>query len=471
MAGDPRTRGRSPLLPSDATFFDRVRARVDEIGRNSPARLALSVFALVIAIVTALLSLPAATNSGQRAPFVDALFTATSAVCVTGLVTVDTATYWSLFGEIVIIVGIKVGGLGVITLAALLGLAVSRRLGLTGRLLAANETKAQRLGEVGTLLRVVIGTSLAIEAVLAVALFPRFLTRGENVTESLWHAVFYAVSAFNSAGFVSHPNGLPGGAVGDWWLCLPLVVGVFVGGLGFPVLVALGRSWRHPSRWGLHTQLTLTTTVLLALASIVLIGAFEWANPATLGGLGTGDRLIATLFAAVMPRSGGFSTLDVSSMEGTTLLATDALMFVGGGSASTAGGIKVTTLAVLFLAVVAEARGNTDVEAFGRRIPAATLRLSVTVLLAGATLVLVACLALEAITAEPLERVLFEVISAFATCGLSTGLSAELPDVGKYLLTALMFMGRTGTMTLAAALALRERPRLFRLAEERPIVG
>ncbi len=237
------------------------------------------------------------------------------------------------------------------------------------------------------------------------------------------------------------------------------------------MLVALGRSWRHPSRWGLHTQLTLTTTVLLALASIVLIGAFEWTNPATLGGLGTGDRLIATLFAAVMPRSGGFSTLDVSAMEGSTLLATDALMFVGGGSASTAGGIKVTTLAVLFLAVVAEARGNTDVEAFGRRIPAATLRLSVTVLLAGATLVLAACLALEAITDEPLERVLFEVLSAFATCGLSTGLSAELPDVGKYLMSALMFMGRTGTMSLAAALALRERPRLFRLAEERPIVG
>jgi trk system potassium uptake protein TrkH len=173
----------------------------------------------------------------------------------------------------------------------------------------------------------------------------------------------------------------------------------------------------------------------------------------------------------VMPRSGGFATLDVTEMHGETWLATDMLMFVGGGSASTAGGIKVTTLAVLFLAVVAEARGDSDVEAFGRRIPSATMRLSVTVLLVGSTLVAVSTMALQAITDEDLDTVLFEVISAFATCGLSAGLSPELPDAGKYLLTALMFLGRTGTMSLAAALALRESPKLFRLAEERPIVG
>ena len=181
--------------------------------------------------------------------------------------------------------------------------------------------------------------------------------------------------------------------------------------------------------------------------------------------------MLATLFMAVMPRSGGFATLDVGAMRGETLLATDMLMFIGGGSASTAGGIKVTTLAVLFLAVVAEARGDSDVEAFGRRIPAATMRLSVTVLLVGATLVAVSTMALQAITGRALDVVLFEVLSAFATCGLSSGLTADLPDAGKYLLVALMFLGRTGTMSLAAALALRERPKQFRLAEERPIVG
>jgi trk system potassium uptake protein len=202
-----------------------------------------------------------------------------------------------------------------------------------------------------------------------------------------------------------------------------------------------------------------------------VFGAFEWTNSGTFGPLDLDEKILATLFMAVMPRSGGFSTVDVGALHGETLLATDMLMFVGGGSASTAGGIKVTTLAVLFLAVVAEARGDSDVEAFGRRIPAATMRLSVTVLLVGSTLVAVSTMALQAITGRELDTVLFEVISAFATCGLSTGLTADLPDSGKYLLTALMFLGRTGTMSLAAALALRESPKMFRLAEERPIVG
>lgn len=464
-----------PLAPvragaADAGVLARARSRLDTVARTSPARLALTVFAAVVLVTTGLLSLPLATASGEQAPFVDALFTATSAVCVTGLVTVDTAEYWSGFGEAVILAAIKVGGLGIITLASLLGLAVSRRMGLTQRLLAATETKAQRLGEVGTLLRVVIGTSLACELVLTVVLLPRFLTRGESLGEATWHAVFYAISAFNNAGFVSHAGGLPD-AVGDWWLSVPLAVGVLVGSVGFPVLVAVGRSWRHPSRWGLHARLTLVTTGLLLVLSVVVIGAFEWTNRATLGPLDFGDKVLATFFAAVMPRSGGFATLDVTEMRGTTWLATDALMFVGGGTASTAGGIKVTTLAVLFLAVVAEARGDRDVEIFGRRVPEGSLRLAVTVLLVGATLVLVATLALQGITGESLDVVLFEVISAFATCGLSAGLTPDLPDSAKYLLTALMFVGRTGTMTLAAALALRERRRLFRLPEERPIVG
>jgi Trk-type K+ transport system membrane component len=181
--------------------------------------------------------------------------------------------------------------------------------------------------------------------------------------------------------------------------------------------------------------------------------------------------VLNVVFLAVMPRSGGFSTVHVGDMSETTWLVTDLLMFIGGGSASTAGGIKVGTFAVLVLATIAEARGDRDIEVFGRRIAEGSLRLAVTVLLAGIGLVVVATLALLSITSRPLDVVLFEVISAFSTCGLSTGLTAELPDSGKYLLTALMFLGRTGTMTLAAALALRERRRVIRLPEERPVVG
>jgi potassium uptake TrkH family protein len=447
-----------------------VRDRVDEAARTSPARLALTVFALVILLFTALLSLPAATADGHRAVLVDALFTATSAVCVTGLVVVDTATYWSEFGHAVILVAIKVGGLGILTLASLLGLVVSRRLGLTQRLLAASETRAMRLGEVGSLLRAVIVTSTTLEAAISVVLFPRFLREGEGVGKALWHAVFYGISAFNNAGFVIHPAGLLPWAQ-DWTITIPVAVGVFVGSLGFPVVLTLRRSWRTPRDWPLHTKLTLSTTSALLLLSTVLIGWFEWGNPRTLGALDLPHRINAAVFAGVMPRSGGFSTVDVAQMNETTWLIQDLLMFIGGGSASTAGGIKVVTLAVLLLAALAEARGDPDVEAFGRRVPSATIRLAVTVLLAGLTLVALSTIGLLAITGQRLDQVLFEVISAFATCGLSTGITPDLPDAGKYLLSALMYAGRTGTMTLAAALALRERQRMYRLPEERPIVG
>ena len=470
--GTPQPPGTAVPKPKSGTsWLAWLRDGLDNAARTSPARLALTAFAGINLVFTAVLTLPAARAGDQAPNFVDALFTAVSAVCVTGLVTVDTAEYWSVFGEAAILLAIKIGGLGILTLASLLGLAVSRRLGLRQRLIAASETKVQRLGEVGNLIRMILVVSVSIEAILAAFLVPRFLALGEEPGEAAWHGVFYAVSAFNNAGFVSHPGGLPAGAVSDAWLCVPILVGVFVGSLGFPVLLMVGRAWRRPRTWDLHTRLTLTTTLLLLLAGALLIGAFEWRNPQTLGALPVADRLLATVFTAVMPRSGGFSTLDVGAMNEVTWLTTDALMFVGGGSASTAGGIKVTTFAVLVLAVVAEARGDDDVETHRRRIPATTVRLAVTVLLVGATLVLVATLTLLAITGLPLAVVLFEVLSAFATCGLSTGITASLPDGAKYVLTVLMFVGRTGTMTLAAALALRERKRLYRLPEERPIVG
>jgi potassium uptake TrkH family protein len=443
---------------------------VDQAARRSPARLALAVFALVILLFTVLLSLPFATASGGRAPLADTVFTATSAVCVTGLVTVDTATYWSGFGQAVILAGMKVGGLGILTLASLLGLAVSRRLGLAQRIIAASETKATRLNEVGSLLRIVILTSSAIEAVVAAVLFPRFLLEGEGPLRALWHAVFYAISAFNNAGFVVHEGGIVRWGT-DPWVTLPIAAAVFIGSLGFPVVLVLTSGWRRPVEWPLHVKLTLVTTTILLVLSVVAILAFEWNNPRTFGALDLRGKALAGVFAGVMPRSGGFATVDVGQMYETTWLLHDLLMFIGGGSASTAGGIKVGTLAVLVLAAVAEARGDNDVEAFGRRIPSATVRLAVTVLLAGLTIVMVATLALLALTGMRLDQVLFEVISAFATVGLSTGITDDLPDSAKYLLSLLMYTGRTGTVTLAAALALRESSKLFRMPEERPIVG
>ena len=448
----------------------RGREIVDRLARQSPARLAVTVFAAVIAVFTALLMAPWATASGRSAPFVDAFFTATSAVCVTGLVVVPTGTYWSGYGQVVILLGIKIGGLGVMTLASILGMAVSRRIGLTQKLLTASETKTTRLGEVGSLVRVVIITSTSLELLIALLLLPRFVVLEETFGEAAWHGIFYGISAFNNAGFIPTEHGLAP-YVGDWMLCLPIILGVFIGSLGFPVILNVMRNRRRASKWSLHTKLTLTTSAALVVVGTVLFAAVEWGNQRTLGPLDLGEKLLASLFAGVMPRSGGFSTVDTGGMHEASWLITDALMFVGGGSASTAGGIKVTTLAVMLIAIVSEARGDRDMEAFGRRIPRDTLRLAVAVSFVGATAVLLSSLLLLEITGETLDVILFETISAFATVGLSTGLTAELPEAAKYVMAATMFMGRIGTVTLAAAVAASSRSQLYALPVERPIVG
>jgi len=301
-------------------------------------------------------------------------------------------------------------------------------------------------------------------------LFPRYLTLGHNLGSAASHAWFYSLSSFNNAGFVIDENGLMGYA-GDPWITMPIALAVFVGSLGFPVVLVLSRRWRKPATWPLHTKITLTTTLVVLAAAVVSIGAFEWTNPRTFGPLSIGERIGASIFSGVMPRSGGFNVVDVGEMRESTWFLTDLFMFVGGGSASTAGGIKVATLAILLLAALAEARGDHDIEAFSRRIPPDSVRLAVAVLLAALTMVFAGTLALIMLTPYHLDHVLFEVISAFGTVGLSSGITDDLPDSAKYVLTVLMYAGRTGTMTLAAALALRERRRMFRLPEERPIVG
>ncbi|MDJ0355146.1 TrkH family potassium uptake protein [Paenarthrobacter sp. PH39-S1] len=450
--------------------FTAVRDFVDRVANSSPARLALIVFALVILLFTGLLSLPVSAADGKVTPFHDALFTAVSAVCVTGLTTVSTALHWTFFGQLVILIGIFVGGLGILTLASLMALMVSKRLGVRGKLIAQEAMNAGRLGEVGTLLRIVITTSVCIEIALALMLVPRFMILGESFPQAIWHAVFYSISSFNNAGFTPQSDGVVP-YENDLWVLTPLMLGGFIGSLGFPVLMVLLSSGFRIRRWNLHTKLTIQVSLILLVSGAFLWGFMEWSNPATIGSMGVGDKVTHALFASVMSRSLGFNLVDMNQMNSSTMLLTDALMFAGGGSASTAGGIKVTTLAVMFLAIMAEARGDNDVKIYGRTIPQGILRVAISVIMMGATLVMVATGALLAISGQSLDRVLFEAISAFATVGLSTGLSSQLPPAGVYVLSVLMFAGRIGSITLAAALALRQRRQLFHYPEERPIIG
>lgn len=454
---------------------------------SSPPRFALLVFTGLILIWTLLLSLPLASQTGKVTPLADSLFTAVSAICVTGLSTVDMSTHWSLFGELVILAGLQIGGIGVLTLASILGLTVTRRLGLRQRLLAAGDTNPMRmgrdvsesqaigLGEIGGLLAAVALSLVVIEGALTLLITPRLMVEDFTFWHALWNGFYLAASAFTNTGFVPLPGGLAPFAT-DGYLLTVLAVGVFLGSIGFPVIFALykyvvGKGWRSHRRLGLHAKLTLATTALFVAFGCIAIAGLEWNNPATLGHQGFWDTFFSSGYMSVMTRSGGLGIMDPNDMNGSTLLVMDMLMFVGGGSASTAGGIKVTTIAVLFLAAYAEARGYKDMQVFDRRIPNEVLRVSVSVLIWGTTIVLISTATIMHMTGKSLDVVLFEVISAFGTCGLSTGLSGELPDAGKYVLAATMWAGRVGTVTLASAIALTSRSRLFRYPEERPIVG
>lgn len=478
-----RRRPGSGRLIEERSLPARIRDGFDDFARRSPSRFAILIFTGLILALTAVLATPWAARDGEATPFVDAFFTAVSAICVTGLTTVDMATNWSTFGNVAILIGLQVGGIGVLTLASILGLVVSRRLGLRARLIAASdtnasrlhagpvaETQAVRLGEIGGLLATVAISTLIIELMLMLSLVPRLLVDGADLWSAIWKGFYFAASAFTNTGFVPTEEGVAPFATDPWFLAT-IAFGVFLGSLGFPVIFALLRRVRLRARLPIHAKLTLVTTIGLVVLGTVGILVLEWSNPATLAAHDPATRPTTAGFLSVMTRSGGFSPVDVGEMNGATLLVLDMLMFVGGGSASTAGGIKVTTLAVLFLAAYAEAKGDTDMQVFERRIPNDVLRLAVSVVLWGATIVATASIIILRLTDEPLDRVLFDVISAFATCGLTTGLTESLPDSGKYVLAATMWAGRVGTVTLAAALAASQRRQLFTRAEERPIVG
>lgn len=436
-----------------------------------PAQVVVAAFALAVAVGTVLLMLPVSRAGAGSAPFLTSLFTATSAVCVTGLAVVDTPTYWSGFGEAVILGLIQVGGFGIMTMASLLGLLVSRRMGLRSRLTAAAETRSIGIGDVRTVLTGVLKVTLVFESLTAVALSLRFLLGYDlPVGRALYHGVFHAVSSFNNAGFALYSDNLMG-FVTDPWICLPIAGAVIFGGLGFPVLFELRRHVARPRDWSLHTKLTVWVSGALLVAGTVMVTATEWSNPGTLGPLDPAGRVLAGFFHAVMPRTAGFNSLDVGQMYDGTLVGSMILMFIGGGSASTAGGIKVTTFVVLFFVIYAEVRGESAVNAFDRRIGSRVQRQALTVALLGIAAVVGATFVIVEMTRLPLRDVMFEVTSAFGTTGLSTGITAELTGGAQLVLVLLMFLGRLGPITLVSALALRERPRAYQLPEGRPIIG
>jgi trk system potassium uptake protein len=438
--------------------------------RLHPARAVVTGFLVAVVAGTALLLLPVAAE-GRGATPLEALFTAVSAVCVTGLTVVDTPSFWSPFGEAVILLLIQIGGLGIMLFASLIGLLLARKLTIRGRASAQSETKSLGVADVRGLVKGIASITFVIEGAVAVTLFLVFWLRyGFSLPDALWNAVFHAVSAFNNAGFALFSDSLMGFAT-DPLVCLPIAVAIILGGLGFPVIMQLRRELRTPLHWSMNTNIVVWATAVLLVGGTVYICVLEWNNPATLGSMDVGSRLLSGFFHSVQARTAGFNSVDIGQMHNETWLGLDILMFIGGGPAGTAGGVKVTTFAVLFFIIYTELRGETAVNIFGKRLSRAVHRQAITTALLAVAVVISATVLLMLITDLSLDRVLFEAVSAFATVGLSTGITPTLPAGAQVILIVLMFLGRLGPLTLGTAIALKQRPLLYELPKERPVIG
>jgi potassium uptake TrkH family protein len=436
-----------------------------------PLRLLVLSFGVLIIVGAVLLRLPVAAQEGFSPNFLVALFTATSAVCVTGLTLVDTGTHWSGFGQGVILLLIQLGGLGIVTLATVLFLALSNRLGFLQVKALAAESGAESLHSIGRIVRVIVITTLAIEAVVAVVLFVRlYFAYDYELGDAVYHGVFHAVSAWNNAGFSLYAESASR-FVTDWFMLLVIASAIIFGGIGFPVLQGFWQHRMNISRWSLHMKLMVSGTIALLVIGFVGYLAFEWSNAETFGPLSVRQKIVVAFFQSAQSRTAGFNAVDTSQLGEESILVSIALMFIGGGSASTAGGIKVTTFALLAFVMWAEIRGDQEVSVFRRRVASTVQRQAVTISLATLGIATMATFAFLTVSDNDLVTSVFEVVSALGTVGLSLGSVDYSTDASKALVTVLMFVGRLGPLTLATALAARSLPSLIRYPEDRPLIG
>lgn len=437
-----------------------------------PTRLVPLAFLVAIAIGTVLLMLPLSREGEDFAPFLTALFTATSAVCVTGLVVVDTPTYWSPFGQAVILALFQIGGFGIMAAATLLGVLVGRGIRLKDRMRTLVERGAIDMSNAKDVLGLILLVTVVAESLLAVALALRLHYAYQyEWAEAAWHGLFQAVSAFNNAGFSTYSDSLMG-FHSDWLILVPIGLTIIISSLGFPVLHEIRnhlKNGRQP--WTLHTKITVGGTVILLVLGLATILVVEWDNPATLGPMDFGTKLLNGAFQSITTRTTGFNALDIGALKDESLAITYLLMFIGGGSAGTAGGIKITTFFLLAIVVWSEVRGEKEAAIFGRRIGTAIERQALAVVMLSLAAISTGTMIILSVTELPLTAVLFETISAFATVGLSTGITGDLPPVAELVLIILMVIGRVGTITIATALALGSGRSALHYPEERPIVG
>lgn len=439
----------------------------------SPARLILLGFLCIILLGAFLLTLPVSTRNGQGAPFVDALFTATSATCVTGLILHDTYSYWTVFGQLVILTLIQIGGMGVITIAIAFFILSGKKIGLKQRIVMQEAIAAPQMGGILRMTKFLISRILLFETAGALLLSLHYVPK-LGLAIGVWNAIFSSISAFCNAGFdlmgrYAQFSSLTA-SVGDPLVNLTITSLIIIGGIGFFVWYDIRQHRLDFIHYSLQSKLVLITTLALILLPTFYFFFLEFQRPVW-DGMPVTDKLWASYFQAVSPRTAGFNTVDLTKLSDSSVLVSVILMMIGGSPSSTAGGFKTTTIAVLFLCLSASLRRKNRVTAFHKELPTEVLLNALTVFFLYLSLLIGAVILLLALEPFSLREILYEVASAIATVGLTLGITPELSFPSKLIITALMYFGRVGALTLLYAVSSRSETVLFRYPKEGVTIG
>ncbi len=449
-------------------FISGLWKKNQRIQLTSPQVMLLG-FALIILAGTILLLLPQMTSQGKHTSFLTALFTATSAVCVTGLVVVDTGTHWTLPGQVIIMLLVQIGGLGFMTMAMVFFMVLGKKIGLKNRLLMQESLNQLSLQGVVKLVKNIFIFSIVIELIAALTLAVRWQS-DMSLAKALWFGLFHSVAAFNNAGFDLFGNFRSlTGYVKDPTVNLVIMLSIIVGGLGFSVVYEIWQRKGRIKSYSLHTKLVLVVTFSLLFLSALFFAMMEWNN--SLKGLGQADKWLASFFQATTTRSAGYNTLAISSLHPSTLFSFIILMFIGSSPGSTGGGIKTTTFGVLILASKSITMGDRDIKLFNRRVPFDQVYRALAVFILSAFLVIAVTMVLTITEKADFLTIFFEVVSAFGNVGITMDLTTKLSEIGQMLITLTMFFGRMGPLTVAVALAEKKELVNIRYPEERIIVG
>ena len=434
----------------------------------SPAMLVLA-FALLIFIGAGLLILPVSSAEGEVTHLMDALFTSASAVCVTGLTVVDTGTHWSFFGQMVILALIQLGGLGFMTGATILILLFGQRIGLRERLFIEATLGASKLGGLGALVRGIALFAFITETAGAVILYFHFSSLG--TADAVWKAVFQSISAFNNAGFdiFGYNNSLLN-YQSDTVLLLTTAALVILGGIGFMVIVDMAFK-RKFSRLELNSKVVLTTTGILLLFGTLMILVLEYSNTGTLRNMDFSQKIAHAFFHSVMCRTAGFAAVDMAELTQYCMFFLVVLMFIGGASGSTAGGIKVNTFGILIATTWSVLRGREQAGAFGKEFIPQQIYRALSVIMLALGIVTIVVMILTITEDNRFLPLLFEAVSAFSNTGLSINLTPQLSAAGRIIIIFTMFIGRLGTLTMVLLMIQRQKPAIYRFPQEAMTIG